>query len=101
MLKPVIKGGVTGFYTEVRHQVKEGKGEKFIERFKKLLVSPSDMVAYGKGYFWGILQGLWSPVQGIVDIVKLAWKIQQWQLETMVNAIKNFHEIATMQGSIH
>ena len=100
MLKPVIKGGAVGFYTEVRHQVKEGKGDKFIERFKKLLVSPSDMLAYGKGYLWGILQGLWSPVQGIIDIVKLAWKLQQWQMETLVNVIKNFHEIATMQGSL-
>jgi hypothetical protein len=100
MLKPVIKGGAIGFYTEVRHQVKEGKGDKFIERFKKLLVSPSDMLAYGKGYLWGILQGLWSPVQGIIDIVKLAWKLQQWQMETLVNVIKNFHEIATMQGTL-
>jgi hypothetical protein len=100
MLKPVIKGGAIGFYTEIRHQVKEGKGEEFIKRFKKLLVSPSDMLAYGKGYLWGILLGLWSPVQGIIDIIKLAWKLQQWQMETLVNVIRNFHEIATMQGSL-
>ena len=100
VLKSVIKGGVTGFYTEVRHQIKEGKGQQFLDRWKKLLISPSDMYAYGKGYIWGILQGLWSPIQGIVDIVKLAWKLQQWQMETLVNVIKNFHEIATMQGSL-
>ncbi len=99
-LRPVIKGGFTGFYTEIRHQVKEGKGEKFIDKVKKLVRSPGDMMEYGKGYLWGILQGLWSPIQGLIDIVKLAWKLQQWQIQTIANVIQNFHEIATMQGSL-
>ncbi len=100
LLKPVIEGGFTGFYTEIRHQIKEGKGQQFMSRVKKLIVSPGDMVAYGKGYLWGILQGLWSPVQGLVDIAKLGWQLQQWQMQTLANVIQNFQEIVTMQGSL-
>lgn len=99
-IKPILEGGATGFYTEIRHQVNEGNGQKFFDRWKNLLTSPSDMIAYGKGYFWGILKGLWSPIQGIIDIAVLGWKLQQWQLNTMVNVIKNIDEIITMQGSL-
>ena len=57
LLKPIIKGGFTGFYIEVRHQIREGKGQQFMDRVKELLVSPGDMREFGERLLLGHSSG--------------------------------------------
>lgn len=100
MLRTLFKGGLIGFYTELRLAVRKGKGEELWKRFKALATSPSEILALYKGYLWGVLQGLWSPIQGLVDLAKLGWTLQQWQLEVLKNVLGNLEELVTLKGTL-
>ena len=100
LLEPLFKGGMIGFYAELRQAVRNGKGTELWERFKALVKSKSDVLALYKGYLWGVLQGLWSPIQGFIDLFKFGLVIQQWQFEFMRNIVGNLEELTVMKGTL-
>jgi hypothetical protein len=89
-----------GFYAELRQAIRGGKGTELWERFKALLKSKSDIVALYKGYLWGVLQGLWSPIQGFIDLFKFGLVIQEWQFGVLQNLVGNFEELIVMKGTL-
>jgi hypothetical protein len=77
----VLKEAIRGFVVETRGELAKGRGNRISARFRDLLTSPTDILAFSGGYRIGVLEGLVSPITDL-------WHLLKFSVETQLRMIR-------------
>jgi hypothetical protein len=99
-LRGLLAATLRGLVLEAEAQVEAGKGERFLERVKELLKSPSQMLEFYLHYLWGLVKGIFSPITGLFDLAKLGVQLIGMQAHIMQAAWSQREVLAQEAGTI-
>jgi hypothetical protein len=94
----LVKAAVTGFVKEIKLEAPI-KGPEFKEKVGKKLTA-SGVGLFILHYYWGLIKGIFSPITGLIDLAKLAIKLQELQAHILGTAWERRGELATEAGQI-
>jgi hypothetical protein len=80
----LAKATVTGFVKEVKVQAAR-RGSELWEKIKALF-SVTGAASFILHYWWGLVKGIFSPITGLIDLAKLAIKLQMLSNQILATA---------------
>jgi uncharacterized protein DUF4157 len=82
----LVAATLRGFALEIKAEMTGDLGDRLWQRFVELGTSPRVMIGFVLHYWWGLIKGIFSPITGLFDLVKLAFTMQQLQTQLLMNA---------------
>jgi Domain of unknown function (DUF4157) len=94
----MVKATATGFVKQVKTDAK-AKGGPFWDKVKESF-SLRGAASFILHYWWGLVKGIFSPITGLIDLAKLAIKLQEMQAQILATAWAHRGELAAEAGQI-